>query len=176
MVDGNGDYSRAQALRYAEAFAALGITWFEEPVSSDDLRGLRWLRDRAPTGMGIAAGEYGFDLYYFDRMLKACAVDVLQPDARRCGGMTGSMRAAALCDVNFVALSVHTAPSLHVHPCCAVSSVRHVEYFHDHVLIERLLFDGVLEPDDRGALRPDLSRPGLGLQLKRVDAERFAVS
>jgi hypothetical protein len=47
-----------------------------------------------------------------------------------------------------------------------------VEYFHDHARIERMLFDGVLEPV-HGALRPDTSRAGLGLTLKRADAARF---
>ena len=74
---------------WPSAFAELGVTWFEEPVSSDDLDGLRLLRDRAPAGMDIAAGEYGYDLFYFRRMLEAGAVDVLQADATRCGGITG---------------------------------------------------------------------------------------
>jgi len=71
-------------------------------------------------------------------------------------------------------LSAHTAPSLHMHPCCALSPVQHVEYFHDHVRIEHLFFDGALTPVD-GELRPDLMRPGLGLDLKRSDAAPFAV-
>jgi hypothetical protein len=80
---------------------------------------------------------------------------------------------AALCDAHAIDLSAHCGPSIHVHPCCAVVRLRHLEYFHDHVRLESLLFDGVLEPVD-GALRPDLSRPGNGLELKRVDAERYA--
>ena len=71
FVDANGAYSRKQALAQAEAFAELDVRWFEEPVSSDDLDGLRLLRDRAPAGMDIAAGEYGYDLFYFRRMLEA---------------------------------------------------------------------------------------------------------
>jgi L-alanine-DL-glutamate epimerase-like enolase superfamily enzyme len=124
--------------------------------------------------MDIAAGEYGYDVQYFARMLRAGAVDVLQADATRCCGITGFLRAGALCDAACLPLSAHTAPSVHVHPCCAVSRVRHLEYFHDHVRIERLLFDGVPIPAD-GELRPDRSRPGLGLELKLRDAERFAV-
>ena len=62
FVDANGAYSRKEALAFAHAFAELGVSWFEEPVSSDDLEGLRLLRDRAPEGMDIAAGEYGYDL------------------------------------------------------------------------------------------------------------------
>lgn len=172
FVDANGAYSRKQALRQAESFAALGVTWFEEPVSSDDLEGLRLLRDRAPAGMEIAAGEYGYDLPYFRRMLEAEAVDVLQADATRCAGITGFLRVGALCEARSLSLSAHCAPSLHAHPCCALPSVRHLEFFHDHDRIEHMLFDGALSPV-QGALHPDLTRPGLGLEFKRQDAARF---
>ncbi|HEY8490089.1 MAG TPA: enolase C-terminal domain-like protein [Dehalococcoidia bacterium] len=174
FVDANGAYSRKQALALAEEFARSGVTWFEEPVSSDDLAGLRLLRDRAPAGMEIAAGEYGYDLPYFRRMLEAGAVDVLQADATRCAGVTGFLAVGALCQAHGLPLSAHTAPSLHAHVCCALTPVRHVEYFHDHARIEALLFEGALTPVD-GALRPDRSRPGTGLTLKRTDAERYAV-
>ncbi len=173
FVDANGAYSRKQALKQAEQFAQFGVSWFEEPVSSDDLEGLRLMRDRAPAGMEIAAGEYGYDACYFRRMLAAGAVDVLQADATRCGGITGFMQAAALCQAYGVPLSAHTAPMIHMHACCAATPVRHIEYFHDHVRLERMLFDGVVEPVD-GQLRPDLSRAGIGLVFKRVDAQRFA--
>jgi L-alanine-DL-glutamate epimerase-like enolase superfamily enzyme len=168
FVDANGAYDARQALTHAEAFADSGVVWFEEPVSSDDLEGLRFVRDRAPAGIDIAAGEYGYDLYYFRRMLDAGAVDVLQADATRCAGISGFMQVAALCDAYNMPLSAHTAPALHLHPCCASAWVRHVEYFYDHERIERILFDGVIEPVG-GMLRPDLSRPGLGLELKRAD-------
>jgi L-alanine-DL-glutamate epimerase-like enolase superfamily enzyme len=172
MVDANGAYSRKQALAKAELFAEQRVRWFEEPVSSDDLEGLRLLRDRAPAGMAIAAGEYGYDINYFRRMLEAGAVDVLQADVTRCAGITELVRAGALCQAWNVPFSAHTAPSIHAHACCAVEPLEHCEYFHDHVRIERMLFDGVLEPVD-GALVPDLARPGLGLELKRSDAARF---
>jgi L-alanine-DL-glutamate epimerase-like enolase superfamily enzyme len=155
-------------------FTEYGVSWFEEPVSSDDLEGLRLLRDRAPAGMNITAGEYGYDLFYFRRMLDAGAVDVLQADATRCAGITGFLRVGALCQARPLPLSAHCGPSLHAHPCCAVAPVRHVEYFHDHARIEHLLFDGALTPV-KGVLQPDLSRPGLGLEFKRADAERYAV-
>ncbi len=173
FVDANGAYSRTEALTHAEAFAESGVTWFEEPVSSDDLEGLRALRDRAPSGMDITAGEYGYDLYYFRRMLDAGAVDVLQADATRCAGITGFLQVGALCDAHNMPLSSHTASALHVHPCCALGRVRHLEHFYDHERIERMLFDGAVEPV-AGMLRPDLSRPGLGLELKRADANRYA--
>ena len=174
FVDANGAYTRKQALALAEHFVADGVRWFEEPVSSDDLEGLRLLRDHAPAGMDIAAGEYGYDLPYFERMLEAGAVDCLQADASRCAGITEFLRVAALCDARSLPLSSHTAPSLHLHPCAALAATRHMEYFHDHVRIERMLFDGAAVPAD-GRLAPDLSRPGLGLTFKRADAARYEV-
>ena len=170
FVDANSAYSRKQALALAES----GVRWFEEPVSSDDLDGLRLLRDRFPAGMDVAAGEYGYDLFYFRRMLEAGAVDVLQADATRCAGISGFLRVGALSEACGLPLSAHTALSLHAHPCCALPAVRHLEYFHDHVCIEQMFFDGVLTPAN-GALCPDLSRPGMGLVLKRSDAQRYAL-
>lgn len=172
-VDANGAYDRKQALELAAGFADIGVRWFEEPVSSDDLEGLRLMRDRAPAGMEIAAGEYGYTPFYFKRMLEVGAVDVLQADATRCGGYTGFLKAASLADASVVSLSSHAAPALHLPVCCAAPRVRHMEWFYDHVRIEHMMFDGAPVAKD-GRIRPDLSRPGHGLMLRRKDAERFA--
>jgi L-alanine-DL-glutamate epimerase-like enolase superfamily enzyme len=173
-VDANGAYSRKYALAQAEAFRDYGVVWFEEPVPSDDLDGLHLLRERAPAGMDIAAGEYGYDLGYFRRMLEAGAVDVLQADGSRCAGITGFLRAGTLAEAHNLPLSAHCCPSLHVAPCCAIPRLGPLEYFHDHVRIEHMLFEGALTPVE-GALHPDRSRPGLGLEFKRADAAPYAV-
>jgi L-alanine-DL-glutamate epimerase-like enolase superfamily enzyme len=173
FVDANGAYSRKQALHISEQFAEFNVCWFEEPVSSDDLEGLRILRDRAPAQMDIAAGEYGYDIFYFRRMLEAGAVDVLQADITRCGGITALLDVAALCQAHNVPLSCHTAPALHSQIACAVIPFKNLEYFHDHVRIETMLFDGLPQLLS-GELVPDLTRPGNGLQLKIADAQRFA--
>jgi L-alanine-DL-glutamate epimerase-like enolase superfamily enzyme len=175
MVDANGAYDRKRALQWAEAYAAHGVSWFEEPVSSDDLEGLRLVRDRAPAGMAIAAGEYGWEEGYFERMLAAGAVDVLQADVTRCGGITGLLAVDGLCRARSIPLSAHCAPAISAHACCAVAALEHLEYFHDHVRVESLLFDGTLDPDG-GFLKPDRERPGLGLQFKRADAREFEVT
>ena len=173
FVDANGAYTRKQALQFASVFVESAVTWFEEPVSSDDLEGLRLVRDRAPGGMAITAGEYGYDLAYFRRMLEAQAVDVLQADATRCAGITGFLGAAALAEAFGVPLSSHCAPTVHLPLCLAARPAAHLEYFHDHARIEKMLFDGFREPRD-GRLAADLSRPGLGVELKDADARRFA--
>ncbi|MBW1599766.1 enolase C-terminal domain-like protein [Streptomyces sp. JJ38] len=174
-VDAGGGYSRKDALSWAGYFADQGVRWLQEPVSSDDLEGLRLLRDRAPGGLEIAAGEYGFGLPHFRRMLEAGAVDCLVADVTRCGGFTGFRRVAALCDARGVSLSAHGAPQLSAHACAAVWHLRHLEYFHDHVRIEELLFDGVLRPESGGVLRPDRARRGHGLTLVPGRVARYRV-
>jgi L-alanine-DL-glutamate epimerase-like enolase superfamily enzyme len=173
FVDANGAYDRQEAADQSEAFGACAVTWFEEPVSSDDLEGLVWLRGRVPRGMDVAAGEYGYDGWYFRRMLQEQAVDVLQADATRCLGISGFLQAAALADAFQLPFSAHCAPALHAHPACAARRLRHIEYFHDHVRIESMLFDGIPVLGS-GALQPDWTRPGNGLILKRKDAARYA--
>ncbi len=174
FVDANGALTVNGALQCAQRFAEYGVAWFEEPVSSDDLHGMRRVRDAAPALMDIAAGEYAYNADDFHRMLEAQAVDVLQADATRCGGVTGFMQAAQLCDAWHIPLSAHCAPALHRHLAAAAPRLRHIEWFHDHVRIESMLFDGAPKPD-HGTIAPDLSRPGCGLEFKRADAEPYAL-
>ncbi len=174
FVDANGAYDRKQALEMAACFHDCGVSWFEEPVSSDDLEGLRQLRDRAPSGIEITAGEYGYHPDYFRRLLQAGAVDVMQADATRCGGLSGLFGVAALSEAHHVPLSTHCAPAQHLHAGCALGGIRHLEYFHDHVRIEAMLFDGLGELRD-GALHADASRPGNGLVVREADARRYEI-
>jgi L-alanine-DL-glutamate epimerase-like enolase superfamily enzyme len=175
FVDANGAYTVKKALHMADIFAAeADITWFEEPVSSDDLDGLAQVRAAAPACMEIAAGEYCYNSDDVRHMLTRRAVDVQQVDASRCLGITGFLRAGALCDAHHVDMSGHCAPALHLHAACAVPGLRHLEWFHDHVRIEHMLFEGAPRPRN-GTIEPDMSRPGLGLEFKHQDAERFAV-
>ncbi|HIJ61339.1 MAG TPA: mandelate racemase [Rhodospirillaceae bacterium] len=174
FVDANGAYDRPRALAMAEAFSGEGVVWFEEPVSSDDLIGLGLIRDRAPAGMAVAAGEYGYTPWYFRRMLEAGAVDVLQADATRCLGISGFLKVGAVCEAFGLPMSAHTAPSMHLHPCCALPSLRHIEWFHDHARIEEMIFDGTPIPRD-GDLQADAGRPGLGLELKQADAAKWMI-
>ena len=172
FVDANGGYSPKQAIRMAHAYEALGVTWFEEPVSSDHLDALAEIR--AQTCLDVAAGEYGYDLFYFEAMCAAGAVDCLQADVSRCAGITEWLRVAAVAEAHGLQISGHCAQSLHLHPACAVDNVRHLEYFADHARVDRFLFDGVIDPVG-GVLRPDLSRPGLGLAMKGCDADVYEV-
>jgi L-alanine-DL-glutamate epimerase-like enolase superfamily enzyme len=175
FTDANGALSRKAALYWAERFAGeWGVCWFEEPVSSQDTGGLRLLRDRGPAGLDIAAGEYGYVLPDFAALLDAQAVDCLQADVTRCGGITGLLQVGGLAEGRQVDLSGHCAPAVSAHAFCAVPHLRHLEYFHTHVRIEYIAFDGTLSPDG-GALRPDTERTGLGLDVRWADLERYRV-
>lgn len=172
FVDANGGYSRKQAIRVMAAAADYDVRWLEEPVSSDDLDGLREIRDSVSAD--VTAGEYGHDLYYFRRMCAAGAVDCLQADASRCGGITEWLRVAAVAASFGLQVSGHCGPHLHVHVAAATPNLRHLEWFHDHVRIESMLFDGTLDPTG-GAIVPDPDAPGNGLTLRSTEAARYRV-
>jgi len=171
LVDANGAYTRKQALYWAERFAEEGITYLEEPVSSEDREGLRLLRDRGPGGLAIVAGEYEWTLPQLADL--AGCVDILQADVTRCAGITNLLRVDGICKGRQIPFSAHCASSVSAHACCAVETLAHLEYFHDHVRVEGMLFDGALDPG-AGHLRPDPSRPGLGLEPKRADVEEYS--
>ncbi len=173
-VDANGAYDRQQALHKAQQFGELGVTWFEEPVTSDDRIGLHFMVERAPAVMKIAAGEYNYTLDDARLLIEAQAVDVMQTDVTRCGGVTNFIKIGHLCEISHYPYSAHTAPSIHATLCCALPAAMNVEYFHDHVRIEHMIFDGAITAK-KGLLKPDLSAPGLGLKLKRADAEKFQI-
>ena len=173
FVDANGGYSRKEAIRVMRAAAELDVRWFEEPVSSDDHEGLREVRDAVEAD--VAAGEYGTDLYYFRRLCQAGAVDCLQIDASRCGGITEWLRAAAVAASFGLQVSGHCAPHLHVHAAAATPNLRHVEWFHDHVRIETMFFDGALNPAG-GSLTPRNDSFGHGLTLRATDVAKYRVA
>lgn len=171
LVDANGAFTPKQALLWAGRYAELGVSYLEEPVTSEDRRGLRLVRDRGPAGLAIAAGEYEWDLPQLGEL--AGCVDILQADVTRCGGITNVLRADGICKSRSLPFSAHCAPAISAHVCAAMECVEHIEYFHDHVRVEKLLFDGTLDPDS-GSLRPDGSRPGLGIELKREAVAELA--
>ncbi len=172
FVDANGAYTAKQAVRVFDAAAEHNLAWFEEPVSSDHLEGLRQVR-RSVTA-DVAAGEYGTDLFYFHRMCGAGAVDCLQVDLSRCGGITEWFRAAAVAAAYGLEVSGHCAPNLTVPAAAGTRNFRHLEWFHDHVRIEEMFFDGTGNPRG-GSVRPSGERPGNGLAFRQRVAEPYRV-
>lgn len=174
MVDANGAFSPDQALAWLARHAHHGIDYFEEPVSSDDIAGLRLVRERVPREVSIAAGEYSWSPLDTQRLLAADAVDIVQADVTRCGGITGLLQIGALCEAHHRPFSAHCAPALIAHAGCAVGPLIHTEYFHDHVRIEQLLLDAVAPLRD-GALHPDPGIVGHGMRLREEEARRYRV-
>lgn len=174
MVDANGAFTPDEALAWVARHSKFGISYFEEPVSSDDLAGLRFVRERVPLEMAVAAGEYTWSPLDTQRILEAEAVDIVQADVTRCGGITGLLQIGALCEARQRPFSAHCAPALMAHVGCALVPLVHSEYFHDHVRIEGMLLDGVAPVRD-GALWPDRSVPGHGLSLREDEARRYQV-
>lgn len=172
FVDANGAYTPKQALDLADPFHESDVSWYEEPVYHNDLRGNRFVRERAPAAMEISNGEYGFAPYEFLRIIEERAADVLQADVTRCGGISGFLAVDGLCQAHAVPLSSHCAPYATLHAALVAKTVRHVEFFSDHVRIEQMFFDGAAQPVD-GELAPDLDRPGLGLEVKWGELGRF---
>jgi L-alanine-DL-glutamate epimerase-like enolase superfamily enzyme len=170
LTDANGAYRTGQAVRVAAMMADYGVAWFEEPVSSDDLAGIAAVRRQVRPD--VAAGEYSWSLADSAGLIDSGTVDCLQLDGTRCGGITEFLRGAALAAAHSMHVSAHCAPNLHAHVATAVPNLRHVEYFHDHQRIERMFFDGALDPRG-GVLTPDADRPGLGLALRTADAEQY---
>jgi L-alanine-DL-glutamate epimerase-like enolase superfamily enzyme len=175
MVDANGGYTPKQAIEWAARFAEYGVTYLEEPVTSEDLEGMKLVRDRAPAAMAVAAGEYAWDLPDVEELASTGAVDIVQADVTRCGGITNMLRVDGLCKARALPFSAHCAPAVTAHVGCAMETLVHLEYFHDHVRIESMLFDGTLSPR-AGRLTPDPDRPGLGLELRQGEADAFRVA
>uniref|UniRef100_UPI003563BD86 enolase C-terminal domain-like protein n=1 Tax=Zunongwangia sp. H14 TaxID=3240792 RepID=UPI003563BD86 len=175
FVDANGAYFPKEAIEMAGILNHFEVKWFEEPVTSDNLRGMRFVKESIPAPIRVASGEYGFTPGYFKSMLDKTAVDVLQADATRCGGITGLLKAGELCEAFHLPISAHCAPSLHLHPSLSIQPMQHVEYFRDHVRIEKMFFDGYAEARE-GKLKPDLSRNGLGLDFKFKDAQKYKIT
>ncbi len=178
FIDANGAFSSRTAIAFAEAVRDSGVLWFEEPVSSDDLAGLCAVRAAVSASgqpMDITAGEYAYTPDDFRQLLMAGALDVMQADVTRCGGISGFLQAAALCEAFHTDLSTHCAPALHRHVACATPRLRHIEWFHDHVRIESMFFDGA-PTLARGAIAPDLDQPGHGLTFRQADALRYAIA
>ena len=174
FVDANGAFAQAGAGACASDVADADVRWFEEPVSRTICRACACCASARPPAWRSRPANMATRSTICARMLEAGAVDVLQADATRCGGVTGFLQVGALCEAHHIDLSGHCAPALHLHVACAVPRLRHLEWFHDHVRIEQHAVRRRAGPAD-GMIAPDLSRPGLGLAFKRQDAERYRV-
>lgn len=168
-VDANQRYDYATALSMGHFFEEeIGVDWFEEPISCEDLDGHRRLKDRLE--VPLALGETLFGLDEFRRYLDAGAADILQPDVTRVGGLTPWLKVAALAELHHRPLAPHLMPEVAVHLACGLSNVATVEHlpWFFPVFVE-------VPPIVKGRLVP-LKRPGLGLELDADAVERYRIA
>lgn len=174
FVDANEACDKKVAREFADLLKELKIIWFEQPIFAYDLKGMHDFKLQMPTGIYLTTGEYVYNLTDLSNILQADAADVIQLDVTRCEGVSGFLKCSNLCEAYDVPISTHCAPALTVSPACSVGGLKHIEYFFDHARLENMLFDGVPQPRD-GYFKPDLSRLGNGLILKKREIEKFEV-
>ena len=163
MIDANQQWDRATALRFGRAMEPLGLVWIEEPLDAYDVEGHASLAAALDTP--IASGEMLVSAAEHSALIEARAVDVVQPDAPRVGGITPFLRVMALADHRHLSLAPHFAMEIHLHLAAAYPGPTWVEHFE---WLEPL-FNERLEIRDGRMLIPD--RPGLGLSLSDQAAE-----
>ena len=177
MLDASGAWSTREALRMVEALAPFDLAWVEEPLAQmDDYEGLRWLRDRS--AVPIAAGENEYTHFGFRELISRRAVDIVQPDVIKAGGISATRRILALAESFDLDISPHCfyygpgiAATLHL--ALATPRARYIEI--NPLELERELMTPPLRPVDGSLAAP--GAPGLGVEfdteLLREHRRRF---
>jgi D-galactarolactone cycloisomerase len=175
MTDANQGYSVDVGLKAAAAFAECGAFWLEEPLFVEDIKGHATLREK--TKVPIAVGENLHTYYAFENFIVRGAVDFIQPDVARAGGITEIKRIAALAAKHNISVSFHTwgdgvalAASVHLSAALKDCIVMELDYTYNP-LREELLNEPFKV--QKGLLTPP-EKPGLGIELNPQALERFA--
>jgi L-alanine-DL-glutamate epimerase-like enolase superfamily enzyme len=167
-VDANQRYDYGTALAMGRFFEdEIGADWFEEPISCEDVEGHVRLSERLE--VPIAVGETFFGRDEAQRYLERGAVDILQPDVTRLGGLTAWLKVAALAEAHHRPVVPHLMPEVAVHLACGLPGVQAVEYmpwFFAAFTEVPALVNGQLAPP---------KRPGLGLEINPETVEKYAV-
>lgn len=157
MVDANQQWDRPTANRMCRILEQFDLVWIEEPLDAYDAEGHAMLARNFDTS--IATGEMLASVGEHVRLLEAGAVDILQPDAPRIGGITQFLKLAGLAEHHNVQLAPHFAMEIHLH----LAAVYPLQTWVEHFDWLDPLFDEHLETRDG---RMHLSaRPGLGFTL-----------
>ena len=177
MTDANQGYSVDVALKASEAFADSGAFWLEEPLFVEDIEGHALLREKGKTP--IAVGENLQMSYAFENFIARGAVDFIQPDVARAGGISEIRKITAMAAKHKVPVSFHTwgdgvalAASIHLSAALKDCIVMELDYTYNP-LREELLGDPFKVQN--GYLIPP-EKPGLGIELNQTALERFAFS
>ena len=177
MTDANQGYSVDIGIKAAQAFADAGAFWLEEPLFVEDIEGHAILREKGRTP--IAVGENLHMTYAFENFIVRGAVDYIQPDVARAGGITEIRKITALAAKHNVPVSFHTwgdgvalAASVHLSAALQNCIVMELDYTYNPLREELLrepfrVESGYLTPPDK---------PGLGIELNQDALQRFAFS
>jgi L-alanine-DL-glutamate epimerase-like enolase superfamily enzyme len=168
-VDANQRYDYSTALSMGHFFEEeIGVDWFEEPISCEDIDGHGRLSDKLEVPITVGKSLFGRD--EFRHYLERDAATILQPDVTRLGGLTAWLKVAALAELHQRPLAPHLLPEVGVHLACGLPNVLAVEYM-------PWLFPAFVEPPAvvNGKLVP-LKRPGLGLEIDADAVEKYRVA
>jgi L-alanine-DL-glutamate epimerase-like enolase superfamily enzyme len=157
MVDANQQWDRATALRAGRVLEQFGLVWIEEPLDAYDAEGHAHLAAALDTP--IASGEMLTSVAEHWELIRQNAVDIIQPDAPRVGGITQFLKILALADHKGLSLAPHFAMEIHLHLAAAYAREPWVEHFDwlDPLFNERL--------EIRGGRMMVPNRPGIGVTL-----------
>jgi D-galactarolactone cycloisomerase len=179
IVDGSHRYTLETAERMGKFLAAQKASWFEEPFPPEDMDSYVALRSQLRLSVPLAAGENEFGDQGFRELLRAKAVDIVQPDACRAGGITECMRVGRMAGEAGLRVAPHTwsdavALIANAHVVAALANSVTVEVDQTgNPFIEDLLQESLRIED--GLLRlPD--GPGLGVNLKKETVKRLALA
>jgi len=177
LVDGSMRYDVDTARQLAEVLAKCKVLWFEEPFEPEDIDSYSALRDNCP--VPVAAGENEFGFQGFRELIRAGAVDIVQPDASRCGGISEVRRVAELAKTAGLRVAPHTWSD-----AVTITANAHVVASIDHGLtvemdqtgnpfVEQLLVEPLEVRDGELTLN---SAPGLGIELNESIIERYRLA
>jgi len=160
--------------------AGLNLAWVEEPVIPDDIDGYAQIRRAVCTP--ISGGEHEFTRYGFRDLIRFGAVDILQPDVNRMGGITEARRVWALAAAHDLRVIPHAGQAHNYHMIMSHMNSPIAEYFpsvsegaplDDDTLFRELFFGEPIAEDGHITLA---ERPGLGIELNRERIRGWAVS
>ena len=171
-VAANNGYYPKQAIYMSREFEQYQVGWFEEPVLADDIDGLAQVRDAI--NIPLATGEHEYTKFGFRSLIGAGAVDIVQPDVGRVGGVTEWLKVAHMAHAFNLPVAPHAVQLVHLHLACATPNLKVVEYMNTTLLGDRVWYTEFPEQRD-GMWSPSRNRPGLGLALDPAAVEKYAV-
>ena len=177
IVDASMRYNVALARRMGKFLEDMRVFWYEEPFAPEDIDSFVALQ--GAVGIPVSAGENEFGLQGFRELIRAKAVNIVQPDSSRCGGISEVVKVAQLAGANGLRVATHTwsdavAVTANAHVVSAISNGITVEIDRTGTpFVEDLLVDPLEVSNGQLTLG---DRPGLGIQLDMDVVERLRMA